>query len=80
VSLSEAIRCHHRPEAAETVPKLARLVNIADHFANEFTRLKTGGLPFAEIALKDGISPEESVDLLFKLDKRMRGSAVANTI
>ncbi|GAB4341532.1 MAG: HDOD domain-containing protein [Candidatus Abyssubacteria bacterium] len=80
VSLSDAIHHHHRPDAAQTVPKLARLVNIADHFANEFTRLKTAGLPFAELTLKDGISPEEGVQLLFKLDKRMRGSAVvANT-
>jgi putative nucleotidyltransferase with HDIG domain len=81
-NLIEAIRCHHRPEAAQLEPELARAVHVANRLANEYMRLKMAGLTILDVALEGDpqFDPEKKVELMQELDKRVSGSTAADLI
>lgn len=80
VSLSEAIHHHHSPESADTAAELAGLVHKADKLANEFMRLKAAKLPISAKQVEaDELPVEKKVELMLKLEKRMRDSVVASS-
>jgi putative nucleotidyltransferase with HDIG domain len=78
VTLSEAIRYHHQPEAAEEMPELARIVHLADRLSLEFAEQRGevdsrgGTLP----ELEDDLEPEEKVELLSELEERIGDSSL----
>lgn len=77
VNLSEAIQCHHRPEEATEMPELARLVHLADKLSIELLESGTNGLREAEAPDEDdGISPEKRVELLARLEERVKDSTL----
>jgi putative nucleotidyltransferase with HDIG domain len=82
LSLSEAIRYHHRPESSEGVSPLAKIVHVADNFANEFMELKTAGIPVTEASFVDDgeFSPEKKVRLFRELEKRVKSSTAVDIL
>ncbi|RJP19149.1 MAG: HDOD domain-containing protein [Candidatus Abyssobacteria bacterium SURF_5] len=81
-NLIEAIRCHHRPETAQTEPELARIVYLANRLSNEFVRMKNSGLTVQNVALEGDpdFAPEKKVQLLLELEQRVAGSTAADLI
>ena len=76
VSLSEAIRCHHRPEIAQVAPDLVKVVHAADTLCLEYVNLKTAKLSASDIdgEADVGVPTEQKADLLLKLEQRIRNS------
>ncbi len=78
VGLSEAIHCHHRPEAATETPDLARLVHMADKLSIEL--LESGSDGSREIEAsgedEDGMDPKKRSELLGRLEKRIKDSTL----
>ena len=82
VSLSEAIRYHHRTESAEEELPLAKVVRIANNLANEFAELKSAGLSVTDVYFeRDGeFPPEKKVEMFRELEKRMTSSKAADIL
>ncbi|MBI4830924.1 MAG: HDOD domain-containing protein [Candidatus Lindowbacteria bacterium] len=80
VSLSEAIRCHHRPETAQEAPQLAMLVHTADELVTEFLSPKAAETPAAEAPQKQETEfpVERKADLLLELRRRLKDSKGLN--
>ncbi len=83
VSLSEAIRNHHRIESAEEEElPLAKVVRVANNLANEFAELKSAGLSVTDVYFEsDGeFPPEKKVEMFLELEKRMKSSKAADIL
>ena len=80
VSLSEAIRYHHRPGEATETPELAQVVHVADKLSYDFAKLKARNLPLIDApgSVDDELTPEEKAKLLSMLEDRIKESAMMN--
>lgn len=77
VTLSEAIRFHHRPESATETPELAQLVHLADKLSIEFAEAGGDSSVETEDTFEEyGIEPEEKTELLSMLDDRIGDSSL----
>ncbi len=78
VTLGEAIRYHHRPEAATEMPELAQLVHLADRLSIEFAEQR-GEIDSRSVTLPeldDELDPEEKAELLSTLEDRIGDSTL----
>jgi HD-like signal output (HDOD) protein len=82
VGLSEAIHYHHKPESANEIPELTKLVHLGDELSNEYMNLKARGLSMNDIAAsKNGESlTDEKIGLLVELEKRIKDSTIAEML